>query len=96
MGFVTMYEGKLHLTPQTERGDNGRVTYSLMTHGDPVQFPGRRKLKRLARKFLIGELIEDRKFPRGPRGMFFSIPIGTSAENRAAFLGAVSHYTKTV
>jgi hypothetical protein len=90
-----MYGNGLYLTPQNAHGKR-RVIYSLgvINPADGFSFPGRRQMKRLSRKFLNGELEELEEFPRTTRGFFFSIPVGTSAEDRAAFLGAVRHHCK--
>lgn len=91
----TVYGDGLHMTDRGSYGE-GRVIYSLgiSDRGKNFTFPGRRQMKRLSRTFLGGELQEHKEFPRTTRGFRFSIPIGTSAEKRAAFLGAVRHYCK--
>lgn len=91
----TMYGDGLRVTSNGAYGQ-GRTIYSLgiIDKDKHFIFPGRRQMKRLARKFLGEELEEPKEFPRTTRGFFFSIPTGTSAEDRAAFLGAVRHHCK--
>ena len=90
----TMYGDGIHLTPNGVDGQ-GRVIYvlGLTDQGKNFTFPGPRQMKRLARKFLGGELNEVKE-RRTPMWVYFTIPVGTSAENRAAFLGAVRHHCK--
>jgi hypothetical protein len=89
-----IYGDGLYLWTQKACGD-GRVIYSLGFHaGQQFDFPGPRQLKRLGRKFLGGELKEDVGLARDGQRLFFSIASGTSAEDRAAFLGAVRHHCK--
>lgn len=90
----TIYSEGLYLMSKSSYG-KGRVLYSLGIglERDHFTFPGRRQMKRLARKFLNCEhLREHKEFPRTTRGFYFSISTGTSAEDRAAFLGAVRHH----
>ncbi len=92
----TIYNEGIYLTTQSSYGDR-RVLYSLgiVEKDRNFTFPGRRQMKRLARKFLNCEhLLEHKEFPRTTRGFFFSIIRGTSAEDRAAFLGAIRHHCK--
>jgi len=78
--------------------NEGRVQYYISArHPLPKQsaiFPGVRRMKRLTRKFLGCEYVEDKALGRNGRTLFFILKSGTSAEDRAAFLAAVASYTK--
>jgi hypothetical protein len=80
--------------------EGGRVEYVILIDRpkaatDKAVFPGVRRMKRLARKFLRSEY-EERKGQRINDLVFFNIKSGTTPEDRAAFLAAVALYTKFV
>ncbi len=86
----TVYSDDLTMTKKGSLRGGGAIYRIYITVGSKLVLPDLRMMKRIARKFLNRDLKEiDRH-----RFYTFSITAGTSAEDRAAFLGAVRHHCK--
>ena len=90
----TLYnEGLMLCSKASEK--KGEARYVIMSKsGHKFLLPALTRIRGLCRKYLNVELDCSRSSFSRSGSFHFSIPSGTSAENRTAFLGAVRLYCK--